>query len=111
MQDPDSRALAQAIHDRIVAQVGTTPRGARSDSRLYSTGLFVLRNSPVPAALVEVGYINHSGDAARLKDPQFQKTVAKAIIDGIVSYLGGLTPAREPEETRTEPEEGAGEQQ
>ncbi len=111
MQDPDSRALAEAIHDQIVAQAGTKPRGARSDSRLYSTGLFVLRNSRVPAALVEVGYINHSGDAARLKDPAFLKTVAKAIIDGIVSYLGGLTPARQPAEPAPVQDEGAGNKQ
>jgi N-acetylmuramoyl-L-alanine amidase len=111
MQDADSRALAEAIHDSIVAQAGTKPRGARSDSRLYSTGLFVLRNSPVPAALVEVGYINHSGDAARLKDPSFLKTVAKAIIDGIVSYLGGLTPARDPAEPAPAKQQGAGKEQ
>ncbi|BCW99114.1 MAG: hypothetical protein KatS3mg024_1941 [Armatimonadota bacterium] len=111
MQDPDSRALAEAIHDQIVAQAGTKPRGARSDSRLYSTGLFVLRNSRVPAALVEVGYINHSGDAARLKDPAFLKTVAKAIVDGIVSYLGGLTPARQPVEPAPAQNEGAGNEQ
>lgn len=89
MQDADSRALAEVIHKRIVNDTGMKARGARSDSRLYKTGLFVLRNSTVPAALVEVGYVNHSGDATRLKNPEFQKKVARAIADGIVSYLGG----------------------
>jgi hypothetical protein len=60
---------------------------------------------------VEVGYINHSGDAARLKDPSFLKTVAKAIIDGIVSYLGGLTPARDPAEHAPAKQQGAGKEQ
>lgn len=93
-QDPSSRALAEIVQDKIASMTDMPARGARSDSRLYQSGLFVLRNSSVPAVLVEVGYINHSGDAARLGDPEFQKKVAQAIAEGVVSYLGAPLQAK-----------------
>lgn len=88
-QEPDSRVLAEVVHDKIITAVSTKARGARSDSKLYQSGLFVLRNSTIPAILVEVGYINNASEAARLKDASFQKKVAAAIVDGIITYLGG----------------------
>jgi len=99
--DPNSRTLGQLVIDNMCGRSGIPNRGVRSDTTLYKSGLYVLRNSTVPAILVEVGYMNHSSDAARLSDANFQKQMAKAIVDGVVTYLGGplgqddagLTPA------------------
>ena len=38
--------------------------------------------------LVEVAYINHSGDAARLADPEFRRGVGDSIRDGVLAYYG-----------------------
>jgi len=88
-QDPSSRMLAQLVHDEIAAATGIAARGARSDTKLYNTGLYVLRNSTVPAILVEMGYVNHGSDAKLLSDTGFQGQTASAIVDAVIRYLGG----------------------
>lgn len=88
-QDPSSRMLAQLVHDEIAAATGIAARGARSDLKLYNTGLYVLRNSTVPAILVEMGYVNHGSDAKLLSDTGFQGQTARAIVDAVIRYLGG----------------------
>lgn len=85
----DSRALAQAILNEIVQISGQPSKGVRTDKTLYQTGLAVLRTSNMPAILIEVGYLNHDGDRARLIDPKFQARVADAIVRGIQKYVEG----------------------
>lgn len=87
--DADSRALGQAILNEIVKISGLPSRGVRSDSMLYQTGLAVLRTSQMPAVLIEVGYLNHAVDRAKLVDPQFQKRIAEAIVKGLKSHVEG----------------------
>ncbi len=86
-EDADSRALAQAILNEIVKVSGIPSRGVRSDSTLYSNGLAVLRTSQMPAVLIEVGFLNHSFDRAKLVDPKFQERVAEAIVRGLKAYV------------------------
>lgn len=87
--DADSRALGQALLNEIVKVSGLPSRGVRSDSLLYQTGLAVLRTSEMPAVLIEVGYLNHSYDRARLIDPAFQKRIAEAIARGLKAHVEG----------------------
>ncbi|MCW5932949.1 MAG: N-acetylmuramoyl-L-alanine amidase [Fimbriimonadia bacterium] len=87
--DADSRALAQAILSEIVKVSGLPSKGVRSDKVLYDTGLAVLRTSRMPAVLIEMGYLNHDGDRAKLLDPQFQDRIAAAIARGIQKYVEG----------------------
>jgi len=91
-QDPSSRALAQSIVERIARVSGLPNRRARSDTVLYTNGLSVLRNSAVPATLIEVGYINNVRDRTKLVSGVFQQTVAQAIFDGIRGYIEGALP-------------------
>lgn len=87
--DADSRALGQAILNEIVKVSGLPSRGVRSDTTLYQNGLAVLRTSQMPAVLVEVGFINHAKDRAKLVDPVFQKRVAEAIVRGLKAHVEG----------------------
>lgn len=87
--DADSRALGQAILEEIARVSGLSSRGVRSDSTLYSSGLAVLRTTQMPAVLIEVGYLNHATDRARLLDPKFQDRVAEAIVRGLKNYVEG----------------------
>lgn len=90
-ENADSRALGQAILREIVKVSGIPSRGVRSDTTLYPNGLAVLRTSQMPAVLIEVGYLNHAYDRAKLVDPKFQEQVAEAIVRGLKRYVeGGL---------------------
>ncbi len=49
------------------------------DCRVHPKTWDVLRRTRMPAVRVEVGYLSHPGDAARLADPAFRDTLAEAI--------------------------------
>ncbi|MDD4891672.1 MAG: N-acetylmuramoyl-L-alanine amidase [Phycisphaerae bacterium] len=76
--------LANLI-SRNLASIGSPSYSIRRDDR----NLCVLRNARVTAVLVEMGFLSHPADAARLGDSGFQSKIATAISDGIVQYLQG----------------------
>jgi N-acetylmuramoyl-L-alanine amidase len=49
---------------------------------------WVLLASHMPAVNVEIGFLSHSADAARLQAPWYQTRLAARIAEGITSYLG-----------------------
>lgn len=73
--------LAQNILSEIVRRVGTKDNGVRVNSSLY-----VLRNTDMPAVLVELAYITNTEDAQKLRDDQYQ--FAYGIYVGLLNYLG-----------------------
>jgi N-acetylmuramoyl-L-alanine amidase len=77
---PQSLDLAQAIHAAIAGYVAGRDGGVRQ--RRFA----VVRRTTMPSVLVEVAYINHTGDAARLADPDFRRGVGDAIRDGVLAY-------------------------
>lgn len=48
------------------------------DCGLHGKSWDLLRRTRMPAVRLEVGYVSHPGDAARLADPAFRDTVAEA---------------------------------
>ncbi|MGQ9880463.1 MAG: N-acetylmuramoyl-L-alanine amidase [Armatimonadota bacterium] len=92
--DPDGRALAQAIQKHIAAVTGLPNRGAQTDTAIYQSGFAVLRQSEMPAVLIEVAFINNDKDRAKLKDLKFQKKVAEAIVAGLKAYIEGEKESR-----------------
>lgn len=88
MQDPISQLLGECIQSEIAKVSKLQNLGVWSDSRLYDTGLAVLRYAEMPAVLVEMGFINQTGDRLRMLQPEFRESVAKAIVSGLKSYLG-----------------------
>lgn len=74
--------LAKAVHAKVVGSLGLTDRG------LKTANFAVLRETAMPAALVELGFINNPIEETVLLNPQTQDRVAKAIADGIKAYLG-----------------------
>ncbi len=93
MQDASSRALANSVQQAIAAVSGLPSRGARSDGMLYQHGLEVLRDSNMPAILIEVAYINNEHDRSYLINPAFQSTIASAIVTGLKGYVQGMPQA------------------
>jgi len=74
------RVLATQIHRRLVT-LGLRDRGLRT------AGHYVLKHTRMPAALVEVAFITHSVEEARLASAGFQAEAAEAIAEGIRAYL------------------------
>ncbi len=72
-------ALAYAVHSRLHA-LGIPDRGIKR-ARYH-----VLRNAPCPAILVEVGFLSHAEEAARLASDSHRQRLADAIAAGIRDY-------------------------
>jgi N-acetylmuramoyl-L-alanine amidase len=76
-----SQRLAQTIHNTILQSIDVGDRGVRQ-ARFY-----VLRNNPMPAVLVEVGFVTGTRDEPRLATADYQNQMAQAIARGILLYI------------------------
>ncbi len=59
---------------------------AASTLEQSKTGIWVLKNSNIPAALIECGYITNANDAGNLKDAAKIELMAKNILQGVAMY-------------------------
>ena len=73
--------LAQTIHRSVMQSINIRDRGVRQ-ARFY-----VLRNSAMPAVLVETGFLTGREDAANLRQASHRRQMAEAIARGILLYL------------------------
>ncbi|MEM8809759.1 MAG: DUF3747 domain-containing protein [Cyanobacteria bacterium P01_G01_bin.38] len=73
--------LARTIHNRVLGQTDLRDRGVRR-ARFY-----VLRNTSMPAVLVETGFVTGREDVARFRNLSERQQIADAIADGVVDYL------------------------
>lgn len=76
-------ALAQAIQTPACQFTGAIDRGINSDN------FSVVRESKMPAVLVETGFMTCHEELLRLKDEAYQTRMALGIAQGIVRYLNG----------------------
>ncbi|MGL5509177.1 MAG: N-acetylmuramoyl-L-alanine amidase family protein, partial [Microcoleaceae cyanobacterium] len=74
--------LAQTIHANLLQGTGA------NDRRVRQARFYVLRNTSMPAVLLEVGFVTGADDAPRLANPAYQTALAQAIARGILQYLG-----------------------
>ncbi|GBF35003.1 N-acetylmuramoyl-L-alanine amidase [Desulfocucumis palustris] len=79
---PGSKELAEYIMDELRQIPGTPPKRS-----VKSNDYFILRNSGVPAVLVETGYLSNPADRDNLVNQDYQKKLAEKISFGIVKYL------------------------
>lgn len=75
--------LASCIQDQIVDALGTTDRGVKIATPGVN-GLYVLTNTDMPAALVELGFISNPDDVGILANAQ--DALARAVARGITDY-------------------------
>lgn len=73
-------ALADAIRDHLV-ELGL--RDCRSHARSYA----ILKETRMPAVLVEPAFISNPDEAKLLADPDFRRTIARAIASGVRRYF------------------------
>lgn len=74
--------LANTIHRSILQAIPEM-----NDRRVRRSNFYVLRNTRMPAVLVETGFVTGAEDARRLQDPTFRSRMAAAIARGILQYL------------------------
>ncbi|NMO97984.1 N-acetylmuramoyl-L-alanine amidase family protein [Paenibacillus lemnae] len=76
-----SLAFAKIMHEHLAKGTGLKNRGV-------SKGNFhVTRETVMPAALLEVGFLSNKGDEAQMFNEEFQNVVAQSIVNGIKEYL------------------------
>lgn len=73
--------LARSIQKNLVESIGLADRGVKYNS------LQVVRDSKMPAALVEVAFINNPVEEQLLKDDTFLERAAVGIAKGILEHL------------------------
>jgi N-acetylmuramoyl-L-alanine amidase len=92
-KENSSKLLASCVQSEVAGAVDLVDRSIKSDYRIApNAGFKVLRDSAasgLPAILVEVGFINHPDDEAKLKDDAFRQKVAEAIVKGVKTYVEG----------------------
>ena len=86
-EDPESQALAQAIQQMLIEQLGNHDREAlpREDTYLF-------KNATMPTVIVECGFLSNAEEAAKLQDPAYQQQLAWAIYLGVNQYLAAQNP-------------------
>ncbi|MFU1795553.1 N-acetylmuramoyl-L-alanine amidase [Paenibacillus azoreducens] len=77
-----SKEFANVMHKHLVQAAGLSDRGVRYGN------FHVIRETKMPAVLLEVGYLSNKNDEAALFSESFQQRVAQGIADGIKEYLG-----------------------
>ena len=64
------------------------------DRGLKHARFVVLRNSAMPAALVECGFLSNAQEAQKLATPSYRETVALGIAQGILNYFALVNRAK-----------------
>ncbi|MBD1912058.1 MULTISPECIES: N-acetylmuramoyl-L-alanine amidase [unclassified Leptolyngbya] len=78
---PEGARLGRVIHDSMIQFSGFNDRGLKS-ARFY-----VIRNTSMPAVLLEIGFVTGAHDAPLLADSDWRSQMSVAIARGILQYL------------------------
>lgn len=76
-----NRRYAEAVHAEVLRMLGLRDRG------VHQRAFHVVRDTMMPAALVEVGFIDNPDEEKLLVDPDFQARAAAGIVQGIVRFF------------------------
>nr|MCR4822833.1 N-acetylmuramoyl-L-alanine amidase [Treponema sp.] len=79
----ESILIAKFIMDGIAAQVGnlSSPRGIKAEE------WFVVKNSNMPAVLIEVGFLSNQKEAALLADSSYLQKMSLGIYNGLSAFV------------------------
>ncbi|MFI8687540.1 N-acetylmuramoyl-L-alanine amidase [Rossellomorea sp. NPDC077527] len=80
LRSEESKQLATFVNNRLYKAWGTLNRGVKVEA--YR----VIAYNPLPAALVELGFISNKDDSMKLGSNQYRDIAAEAICQGILDY-------------------------
>ncbi|WP_161808206.1 N-acetylmuramoyl-L-alanine amidase [Aneurinibacillus migulanus] len=81
------KKLAEVMHKHFVKATGFKNRGVK-----IRPNLVVLRDTKMPAVLLEVGFMSNHNENMTMLNPEFQERVAQGIVDGINEYFNMANP-------------------
>lgn len=79
---PGSTALAKQVHPRVVSAMGLSDRGIKQ------ANFYMVRESHMPAILVEGGFMDSNRDIVSMRDDSKLAAQGVAVAKGIVAHLG-----------------------
>jgi len=82
-QRRQSLDLARAVQGEMIRQLGETDRGVKVKN------LSVLRETYVPAAMAEVGFISYAETESKMRSAAWRQKIAEALAAGLGRYARG----------------------
>jgi N-acetylmuramoyl-L-alanine amidase len=79
----ESMLLAEYIQGGLDRRVGAEGMNRGVKGAYF----YVLKESKMPAVLVEIGFVTNREEALRLQEPDYQERIARGISDGIEAFL------------------------
>ncbi|MCA9761143.1 MAG: N-acetylmuramoyl-L-alanine amidase, partial [Streptococcus sp.] len=80
----ESEILANQVHTSLISETGAVNRGVRRDT------FAVLRETAIPAILVELGFMSNPSDLQKIKEDAYQTKLANALAQGIDNWYGAV---------------------
>lgn len=77
-----SKEMAAAVHKEMVGATGFRDRGVKA------ANFHVIKNTHMPAILVETGFVSNPVEEKHLTDPAMQDKMAQAITNGVEEVFG-----------------------
>lgn len=78
---PQSHELANVLHKHMIKRTKAQNRYVRK------ARFVVIRETAIPSALIEIGFLSNPTEREKLNSKDYQKTVAVALAEGIIDYL------------------------
>ncbi|MUK88216.1 N-acetylmuramoyl-L-alanine amidase [Ornithinibacillus sp. L9] len=75
-----SLSFAKIVHEHVAEATGFKDRGVKREA------YFVVKDTEMPAVLLEIGYLTNPIDEQEMLTESFQNRVAAAIVEGIIKY-------------------------
>ena len=79
----NSKRLAQCIQNELKSFIDNNNKREVTENSSY----YVLKNTSMPAVIVECGFLTNPSEKGMLQDPDYQDKIAWAIYMGIVDYF------------------------
>ncbi|MGN1360121.1 MAG: N-acetylmuramoyl-L-alanine amidase [Kiritimatiellia bacterium] len=89
-----SAALGWEIHTRLCDALASTRGTNGVDRGLKRANFHVLRENPIPATLVELGFLSNEVDSHALTNTHCRAALAQAIVEGLAAYGRALPDRR-----------------
>lgn len=77
-ENDSSRKLAQLCLEQVSSTAGSNPRKIAVGTKTH-----IIRNSEVPVALIEVGYMSNYEELQKLKTVEYQKLLAQGVYNAL----------------------------
>ena len=80
----ESEILANQVQTSLISETGAVNRGVRRDT------FAVLRETAIPAIVVELGFMSNPSDLQKIKEDAYQTKLANALAQGIDNWYGAV---------------------